>query len=455
MAEPRYPRRLGWRLGTVRVRTTIAATVVVGVALALGGLALVVLLRSAMTENVQVAAESRAEDLVALLAAGMPPALLTLGDAEDSLVQVLDTTGAVVVSSSDITGRPAVADLRPEDARTLNQLPIPTSYPYRAVARDTPNGRYLVLVARTLEPVSEGTRVMAFSLLTGVPILVLLVAVTTWEVTGMSLRPVEGIRRQVAEISDTELNRRVPEPAGDDEIARLARTMNATLDRLQGSRDRQRRFASDASHELRNPIASIRHQIETALAHPNETSVDALLPDLLAEDVRMQALVEDLLLLARADEATLTAVARPVDLDDVVLIEARRLRQRGVVRVDTRDVSAGRVLGDAAALHRLVRNLTDNAERYAGSVVRLEVRPQPGQVRLTIADDGPGIPAAERERVFERFVRLDDARTRDTGGAGLGLAIVAAVASAHGGTVHVEGGEGACFVVLLPSADSS
>ncbi len=440
-------------MGTVRIRTTVAATVVVGIALTLGGLVLVMLLRSAMTDNVETAAESRAEDLVALLGGGMPPGLLALDDTEASLVQVLEPTGTVAASSSNIAGRPPIADLLPEEARTLDHLPIQTRYAYRAVARGTADGQYVVLVARTLEPVSEGTNVVVISLLGGIPILLLLVAVITWEVAGRSLRPVEGIRRQVAEISDSELNRRVPEPAGDDEIARLARTMNAMLDRLQGSRDRQRRFVSDASHELRSPIASIRHQIESALAHPNG-AVEALLPDVLAEDLRMQALVDDLLLLARADEDTLTAVARPVDLDDVVLAEARRLRQRGAVRVDTREVSAGRVLGDATALLRLVRNLTDNAERYAASVVRLGVRSQSGQVKLTVADDGPGIPAVEHDRIFERFVRLDNARARDTGGAGLGLAIVAAVASAHGGTVQVEGADGARFVVAFPSADS-
>lgn len=384
----------------------------------------------------------------------MPPGLLALDDTEASLVQVLDAAGTVVASSSNITGRPPIADLLPEEARTLDQVPIPTGYAYRAVARDTADGQYVVLVARTLEPVSEGTSVVVISLLCGIPILLLLVAVTTWEVTGMSLRPVEGIRRQVAEISDSELDRRVPEPIGDDEIARLARTMNAMPGRLQSSRDRQRRFVSDASHELRSPIASIRHQIETALAHPNGTSLDALLPDLLTEDLRMQKLVEDLLLLARADENTVTTVARPVDLDDVVLAEAHRLRQRGAVRVEAREVSAGRVLGDAAALHRLVRNLTDNAERYAGSVVRLGVHSQSGPIKLTVADDGPGVPAAEQGRIFERFVRLDNARARDTGGAGLGLAIVAAVATAHGGTVHVETADGARFVVILPASDS-
>jgi signal transduction histidine kinase len=444
---------LGNRLGTIRVRTTIAATVVVGVALTVGGLILVMLLRSAMIENVQLGAEARAEDLAALLAAGTPPAALPLDDGDASIVQVLNTAGAVVAASSNVAGRPPIANLLPEEARTLQGLPVPTREPYRVVARDTPDGRYLVLVGSSLEPVAEETRVVGLSLLVGLPLLLVLVAATTWGVTGMALRPVERIRRRVAEISDTELDRRVPEPAGDDEIARLARTMNAMLDRLHASRDRQRRFVSDASHELRSPIASIRNQIETALAQLNGTRTEALLADLLAEDLRMQALVEDLLLLARADEQNLTAVARPVDLDDLVLDEARRLRERGVVRVDTREVSAGRVVGDAAALQRLVRNLADNAERHARSAVHFAVATHGARVTLSVSDDGPGVPVAERQRIFERFVRLDDARARDTGGAGLGLAIVAAVAGAHRGTVHVEGTNGARFVVVLPAAD--
>jgi signal transduction histidine kinase len=280
-----------------------------------------------------------------------------------------------------------------------------------------------------------------------------LVAFTTWIVTGRTLHPIEGIRREVATISGSELSRRVPQPRGDDEVARLARTMNAMLDRLQDSRDRQRRFVSDASHELRSPVATIRHELEVALAHPDQTTVEALAADLLAEDLRLEGLVEDLLLLARADEDTLSLIARPVDLDDLVLAEAARLRRRGIVRVDTSSLSAGRVAGDPAQLTRLVRNLADNAERHARSVVSLALGARSGQLTLTVGDDGDGITEADRVRIFERFTRLDGARTRDAGGAGLGLAIVAAVARVHGGTVHVEPGPGARFVVVLPAID--
>jgi signal transduction histidine kinase len=183
-------------------------------------------------------------------------------------------------------------------------------------------------------------------------------------------------------------------------------------------------------------------------------NIDELGSDLLAEDVRMAEVVEDLLLLARADEDILRVDRHPVDLDDLLLAEAARLRQRGTVTVDTTAVSAGRVVGDWSQLARLVRNLVDNAERHAASTVRLGLDVRSAKAILTVADDGAGVPASERERIFERFTRLDEARDRDSGGAGLGLAIVAEVARAHGGSARVEGDTGAQFVVTLPSVDA-
>ncbi|HEY3261827.1 MAG TPA: HAMP domain-containing sensor histidine kinase [Pseudonocardiaceae bacterium] len=437
----------------VRVRTTAGATLVVGVALAVGGVALVLLLQRSLTRDIQTAAELRAQDVVALLDAGRPPALLAVDNAEESLVQVVDRSGTVVASSINIADTAPIGDLRPGEARTVRGLPIGDERSYRVVARGTADGQYIVLVARTLDPVDESGAALAGALAIGLPVLLLLVAFTTWTVTGRALRPVEAIRREVAAISDAELGRRVPEPGGRDEVARLARTMNTMLDRLQRSRDRQRQFISDASHELRSPIASIRHQLETALAHPQETGGDKLAAGLLAEDMRMERLVNALLLLARADENIITPSRRPVDVDDLVLAEAARLRRRGRVAVDTTAVSASRIDGDPAQLASMVHNLADNAERHAASTVRLAVAAIRGWLTLTVSDDGNGVPAADRERIFERFTRLDDARARDTGGAGLGLAIVAEVARAHGGTVRVEDGPGARFVVVLPTAD--
>jgi signal transduction histidine kinase len=436
------------------VRTTVAATLIVGVALVVGGVVVLRLLGSSLVDNVQTAADLRARDVVASLEGGATPSSLAVAGEEKSLIQVLDPAGAVIASSQNIEGEPRIASLQPGQARTLEGLPISDHAPYRAVARRTSDGRFTVIVAESLGPAEDTTAVVSRVLFAGLPILLLLVAGTTWMVVGRALRPVERIRAQVAGISAQELGRRVPEPTGEDEIAQLARTMNAMLARLEGARDRQQRFVSDASHELRSPIATIRHQLEVALAHPERVNIDELGSDLLAEDVRMAEVVEDLLLLARADEDILRVDRHPVDLDDLLLAEAARLRQRGTVTVDTTAVSAGRVLGDWSQLARLVRNLVDNAERHAASTVRLGLDVRSAKAILTVADDGAGVPASERERIFERFTRLDEARDRDSGGAGLGLAIVAEVARAHGGSARVEGDTGAQFVVTLPAVDA-
>ena len=294
-------------------------------------------------------------------------------------------------------------------------------------------------------------------LLIGLPILLVVAALTIWLMVGRALAPVEAMRREVDAISAADLDRRVPSPHGNDEIARLATTMNDMLDRLERGQARQRRFVADASHELRSPVASIRQHAEVALAHPDRTTVGALAETVLAENLRVQRLVDDLLLLARADEHTLQLQQRPVDLDDLVFEEARRLREATSLRVDT-----ARRLGRAGQRRPRrrsggsLRNLGDNAVRHASSQVAFTLGEQDGAVVLDVDDDGPGIPPDERQRVFERFVRLDDARARDAGGSGLGLAIVAEVVGAHRGTISIgsSGLGGARFEVRLPAIDS-
>lgn len=444
------------RLGTVRVRTTIAAAGVVGVALLVGALVLVAVLRRNLVDNVDTAARLRAEDVASLLEAGTATEALAVDDEEASLVQVVDDRGDVVAASENVEGESPISALSAGSARTVGGLPIDEEGSYRVVVieADAPGGRFSVIVARSLEASDETLGAVVALLAGGLPVLVVLVGATTWVVTGRALRPVEAIRAEVTEITNAQLDRRVPEPDGDDEIARLARTMNDMLERLESSRDRQRRFVSDASHELRSPIATIRHELETLLANPDRYDLVALAPELLDENQRMQALVEDLLVLARSDEATLALTRRAVDLDDLVLAEASRLRSRGIVRVDTSRVSAGQILGDLSQLSRVVRNLADNAERHASGFVALAVVEHQGRVVLIVADDGPGIAVDDRARVFERFTRLDEARDRTTGGHGLGLAIVREVVLAHGGTVVIDEREsgGARFVVDLPAA---
>nr|WP_253945392.1 ATP-binding protein [Nocardioides sp. zg-DK7169] len=280
---------------------------------------------------------------------------------------------------------------------------------------------------------------------------------TTWAVATRALAPVERIREEVEQITGDRLDRRVPEPPSRDEIHRLARTMNQMLARLEGSRERQQRFVADASHELRSPLASIRQTAEVARAHPGALPEGELAEAVLEESGRMQRLVEQLLVLTRAGEASGEQAAHDVDLDDLALAEARRVR-RGGLGVDTSGIGPGRVRGDEVALGQVVRNLVDNAARHAATTIRLAVREDavagrdPG-VELVVEDDGPGIPEAERERVLDRFVRLDEARARDAGGSGLGLAIVREIVTAHGGTVAITAAPsgGARVVVRLPA----
>jgi len=457
----RSPRSLLGRLrssaGTVRVRTTIAATVLVGLALLAGGVALVLAMRDALTDEVLDVARARAVDTAAALEAGTDPSFVTAGldqDDDDAFIQILDADDDVVAASPLVGGDPAVARLAAGESAEVTITGEDDEF--LAVAADTDTDSYTVIAARTLDTVSESTSVVTDLLVIGLPILLAVAALTTWLVVGRALAPVESIRREVDAISSADLDRRVPNPPGNDEIARLATTMNSMLERLERGQARQRRFVADASHELRSPVASIRQHAEVAQAHPERTTVGALAETVAAENLRVERLVDDLLLLTRADEHTLQLQQRPVDFDDLVFEEAQRLRDATALRVDTTRVSAGRVSGDRAALWRALRNLGDNAVRHATSQVAFALSEQDGAVVLDVDDDGPGIAAPDRQRVFERFVRLDDARARDAGGSGLGLAIVAEVVGAHRGTITVgnSGLGGARFEVRLPAIDA-
>ena len=415
-ADPRPRRRLRAVAGGIRWRVTLAAVAVVGVGLLAGAAGMITLLRRANDDHVRAAARLRALEIAAVLQAGEVPGALTVEDDEEVLIQVLDRSGAVVASSPNMAGRPPVADVRPGKAKRIDETPIENE-PSIVVAEAArgPAGVFTVLVARTA--VDESTDDVAGLLKIGLPLLLALVGVTTWRAVGRALIP--------------------------------------TLGRLEESQARQRRFVADASHELRSPLAIIRQHAEVALAHPDRTDTAKLASTVLAEDTRMQRLVEDLLLLARADEGTTAVRRQPVDLDDVVFEVAADLRRSSPLRVDTTAVSAGRVAGDQGQLQRMVQNLADNAARHARATIGFVLREDAsGRTQLCVEDDGPGIAEADRQRIFERFVRLDGARARDAGGSGLGLAIVAEIVAAHGGTVTVGQSPlgGARFEVVLPTS---
>lgn len=420
--------------GTVRVRTTAGAVLVVGLAMLAGSLALLVFLHGALTRQVRTAAGLRAAELAAQLPPGRPTEI-AVADEDAQLVQVLDRDGTVVAASANLAGSPPLARLRPGESAEVGGPDGDDRY--LAVAAATPDGAATVVVAGALDDVTESTELVGGLLAAGVPLLLLVVAFTTWKVVGRALAPVDAIGREVEEISAARLHRRVPVPPGGDEISRLAGTMNGMLARLEDAQRQQRQFVSDASHELRSPVASIRQHAEVAAAHPQRSTVGELADTVLADALRLQHLVSDLLLLAAADERAPPGEAGPVDLDDVVFEQAARLRGRPGLTVDTTAVSGGRVRGDPATLHRLVANLAENAARHAHSRVALGLRERGGAVVLRVDDDGPGIPTADRQRIFQRFVRLDRARATGLGGSGLGLAIVAEAAAASGATVTV------------------
>lgn len=439
--------------GSVRVRTTLAAALVVGGALVSASAGLVWSTRHSVHENVRDSAQLYAADLARQLGPGVKPVTLTMPDQDELLVQILTADARVVRASPVLLGRPALAAPAPGQAKDIGRATRDDRF--LAVAAASEDGRYTVLVAKSVDVVGESTQAVIGFLVIGVPLLVLLVGVTTWRVVGRTLAPVDAIRREVDAISSAELHRRVPAGQGGDEIARLADTMNQMLCRLEEGQSRLRRFVSDASHELRSPVAVIRQHVEVALAHPDRTSVPELAGTVLAEGLRVQQLIDDLLLLARADEDA-PVPGQAVDLDDLVFAEASRLRRATGLRIDTTGVSAGRVLGDAGSLSRVLRNLGDNAARHASGTVAFSLREVNGHVVAAVDDDGPGIPEEERGRVFYRFVRLDEARARDDGGAGLGLSIVAQLVAAHRGTVAAAAAPlgGARFELQFPRHDA-
>jgi signal transduction histidine kinase len=315
----------------------------------------------------------------------------------------------------------------------------------------TAAGDYTVLVAGGSEQVEATARTVALLLAFGAPIIVAIAATATYRLVRRSLQSVDSIRKRVAEISTSDLTERVPVPATRDEIAALAVTMNEMLARIEAGHRAQQRFVGDASHELRSPLATIISGLEVAEAHPDLLDADLTINTLLPEAQRMHALIEDLLMLARADERNLLLHNDDVALHDLAAAEATRARREAGCTIEA-DLDTARLGGDSAALSRMIRNLVDNAVRYADSRVAIEVRSSDGTASLSVSDDGPGIAPDARARVFDRFVRLDPDRSRGSGGAGLGLAIVAEVVGAHGGTITItdrEGG-GTTVTVLLP-----
>ena len=446
---------MGWwrRWAGVRVRAALVAAASVALAGAAGSGLFVLMLQRSQLHDVDVSLTQTAQTLAAVVGqAGSEDIELPGRIGTTNTQQVIGEHGEVLARSNDIAGRGPLTAARPAAGHTrVSETSLGRDALYRLLAMgvQTKDGRLVTLVvAQSLEP-AEASRHDAIVLLgVGGPLLVLVVALVTWWVAGLALQPVASMRRQVDAIDARDLSSRVPLPAAHDEVWLLGGTLNRMLERLDAAARAQRQFVSDASHELRSPLAVVRTNVEVALAHPAQADWESTAQVLLSETERVEHLVADLLLLANADERGLQLRRTDVDLDDLLTAEADRLRRTTDLAVSL-TVHAARVRGDRERLARVVRNLVDNAAQHARSRVELSVAVSGGTAVLEVADDGPGIPAEERERVFERFVRLDDSRSRQRGGTGLGLAIVRQLVQAHDGTVAFV--EASRVRVVLPA----
>jgi signal transduction histidine kinase len=438
------------------VRVTAVATIAVAGVLLLAGFLLVRSIRVGVSDRVdaQLRDDARLVETLSLDGRRVPSAAV-----RNRIAQVVDADGTVVWSSDAAGGSDGSALLgsplpfAPGSGSHLLSIDDPALGDLRVLATPFPeDGEQWLVIARSEDLVAAAERAVVRALMVGIPVLVAGVGCLVWFGVGRALRPVDDISAAVGEISARHLHTRVPVPGADDEVARLAVTMNEMLDRLDAAAGRERQLVADVSHELRSPVTSLRALLETRAGSPDPATHDA---EMMASVARLQSLVEQVLDLA-AQDAGLPVPARPVDLDDLVMERAAVLRATSQLVVDTSAVSAGQVVGSEEGLRRVVDNLGGNASRHAERTVRFELREVPGWVQLVVADDGPGIPEADRSRVFERFTRLDDARGR--GGAGLGLSIVAGEVARHHGRITVDADPdlgGARFVVDLPTSSPS
>ena len=454
---------------SLSLRTRLLVIGVSGVALALllAGLGFYRALTVSTDRTLDREALSSAQAVAALVDEGrLPDAPPTSGA---QLVQVVDAAGRVVAASLGTDRLVPVLD--PEQLRgalageavLVDGVRIGSSGPLRvrALAAGPPDAPVAVLVAVQVGDVLAARTALRTGLLVVFPVVLLVVAVVAWVVMGRTLRPVEQLRAGAERIGGgadgtwarTDPDPRLPVPAAADEIRALALTLNGMLDRLAAARDRQRAFVADAAHELRSPLASLRVQLEVAerLGEGGELPAE-LAPEL----ARLSALVEDLLLLARTGaDGPVPPHPEPVRVAPLLAEVAADVPAREGVRVGwAADPADLVVLADPAELRRVLVNLTTNAVRHAGTRVCLDAIGAPdGRVVLRVTDDGPGIAVADRERVFERFARLDDARGRDAGGSGLGLPIAAElVARADGAIVLTDApGGGLRAEVRLPA----
>jgi signal transduction histidine kinase len=466
-----------WRRRSLRARVTVAATALFTITLMLAGLILLVTVGKSLLKTLDTSAQRSGAEVASLVQQGKLPKQIPSGGGGVTLVQVVDGNNRVIAASP---GADAVVSILRNDQLPKARMGHPLTVagerasidtPLRVVAvnADVPDGQRTVLVATDLGRVVDSSRLLQRYLLFGAPLAIIVMAGVTWWIVGLTLRPVDALQRGAAQLSAAGLSRsRLPVPTAQDEIHSLATTLNDMLDRLDTATSRQRRFVGDAAHELRSPIASLRLQLEIAGRLGESDELRDLTSDALIDVARLSNLIDDLLTLARSDERGAMLSRSPVRLDELAgAVTAGYAGAR--VTVSAQAAGPISVIADGDGLHRVLVNLIDNGVRYARShvtVIAQQAPPSAPQIfgpegrrassadrwaLLTVSDDGPGIPVNKRERVFDRFYRLDTARSRTEGGTGLGLSIVREIVTAHGGTITLhDNGPGLRVQVRLP-----
>lgn len=430
----------------------MTAVAMVAAVLSVVSVVMLVVFGNQLLDNLDESLDNRADTIGAVVGRALrgPASLGDLSVEEDLLIQIVSDDGTVLVASKNLSGADPISVLR-VGPRTIRNVPG-RDESFRVLTRrlkPEPTSPWLI-IGTNLDDVTEPLSILRRILGVTVPAVLVVLGLVSWWVTGRTLRPVEQMRTELAQITASDPARRIREPGSGDEIDRLARTMNDTLTRLHSAVSRQQQFVADASHELRSPLARIRADLEVDLRHPGLAEPFETEQRVLDDALELERIVDDLLLLARADATALPLAVRPLDLDDLVRREARRLVERGRVDVDTSSVFRAPIAADARQLTRAIRNVLDNAERHATSKVTMTLEQVAGTTRLQIADDGPGIAAQHRELVFERFARLDEARVRDRGGTGLGLAIAREIIEHHGGTIRLADTSHTRFDITIP-----
>ena len=443
----------------MRTRAALGATSIVLLSTAIGSGWLVMSEQSMLIRSLDSSGQLRINDIQSSLTDHvLPPEITVIGD-DSGFLQLLDSQGHILSTTKNIAGEAALIippvfkgpmGIVITENRVINAF---DNLQFRVIAKQITVGSktYSVIAGYSLEKTRASIFYLIKLLLALNLLVALLVYLVTWFVTGRALRPVEKMRTEVDQLSAKDLSRRVSVPRSEDEIGRLGKTLNSMLDRLEISDQRQRRFVSDASHELRNPLAGMRTQLEVELLYPEAGKVEEGRQSLLRSTLRLQELTEDLLVLAVSDSNMPLSNRKEFDLSEIVLREVNEFPLSGEVLINVSRVERVCVCGIESQLRRVFINLLDNANRFAETRIYVSLRAEDDAAVLEVSDDGPGIPIADRERIFERFSRLDNARSRHEGGTGLGLAIAKEIVLAHGGEIGLfEGKKGAHFVIRLP-----